>query len=238
MSILGYIFLAAEKEYLMAEDEQRSLLHDYARTSGFDFDEILVEKDASLTLPFNERVEGNKLVERCLAGDVIITMKAEWVFGSASDGADLLRMLRKKEIALYCMDLGQNITVDEKRKLIVSEGCAGIVQKILSALAVCESSRAGEAVQAPKKSRKNQGKYLGGPVPFGWEVNGDKVLVQNKAQQKIIREIILMREDRWSYRDISKKLKDEFDIQLSHAGVRRILESDKKKKEALAGEKG
>jgi intein-encoded DNA endonuclease-like protein len=43
-----------------------------------------------------------------------------------------------------------------------------------------------------------------------------------------------MREDRWSYRDISKKLKDEFDIQLSHAGVRRIMESDKKKKEVFS----
>ncbi len=237
MSVYGYIFLAQKRENLVTEEEQRSALHDYARTSGFDYAEILVEKDTGLSLPLKERVAGNKLVDRCLVGDRIITMKAEWILSSASAGAELLLMLRNKNIALYCMDLGQNISVDEKRRLIVSEGCAGIVQKILSALAVCESSRGGGAVSATRKSRRNQGKYLGGPVPFGWEVNDDKVLIENKAQQKVIQQIVLMREDRWSYRDISKKLKNEFDIQLSHAGVRRILESDKKKKEEIAGEK-
>jgi DNA invertase Pin-like site-specific DNA recombinase len=237
MSVFGYIFLTLEKEYLVAEEEQQTALYNYAQAIGVDLAELLVDKDVSLKRPFTERVEGSRLIERCLAGDAIITMKAEWILSSAADGVDLLRTLRGNDVALYCIDLGQNITVDEKRKLIVSEGCAGIVQKILSALAVCESSRQGEAVRVTKRNLKNQGKYIGGPVPFGWEVNKEKVLVQNEAQQKIIQAIIQMREDRWSYRDISKKLKNEFDIQLSHAGVRRIMESDKKKKEAVAAGK-
>jgi DNA invertase Pin-like site-specific DNA recombinase len=229
MSVFGYIFLTLEKEYLVAEEEQQTTLYNYAQAIGVDLAELLVEKDVSLKRPFTERVEGRGLVERCLAGDAIITMKAEWILSSAADGIDLLRTLRENDVALYCIDLGQNITVDEKRKLIVSEGCAGIVQKILSALAVCDSSRQGEAVRMTKSTLKNQGKYIGGPVPFGWEVNKEKVLVRNEAQQKIIQAIIQMREDRWSYRDISKKLKNEFDVQLSHAGVRRIVESNKKK---------
>jgi intein-encoded DNA endonuclease-like protein len=67
-------------------------------------------------------------------------------------------------------------------------------------------------------------------------VNKERVLVQNEAQQKIIQAIITMREDRWSYRDIARKLKDEYDVQLSHAGVRRILETDRKKKESQLAE--
>ena len=78
---------------------------------------------------------------------------------------------------------------------------------------------------------------MGGPVPFGWEVNEERILVQNEAQQKIIQAISKMREDRWSFRDISKKLNAEFNIQLSHARVRRILDSDKKKKETLTARK-
>lgn len=42
---------------------------------------------------------------------------------------------------MYCVDLSENISVDEKRKLVVSEGSAGIVEKLLLALSVCESSR-------------------------------------------------------------------------------------------------
>jgi hypothetical protein len=237
MSVFGYIFLALEKEHLVAEEEQQTALYDYAQAIGVDLAEILVEKGESLKRPITERAKGSRLVERCLAGDAIITMKVEWILSSASAGINLLRTLRENNVALYCIDLGQNITVDEKRKLIVSEGCAGIVQKIVSALAVCDSSRQGETVRVTKRNLKNQGKYIGGPVPFGWEVNKEKNLVRNEAQQKIIQAIIQMREDRLSYREISEKLKNEFDIQLSHAGVRRIMESDRKRKELLSAVK-
>ncbi len=234
MSVFGYIFIALEKEHFVAAEEQQAALRDYAQSAGLELEEVFVEKAATLKKPFKERVEGCKLVERCVAGDVIITLKAAWILSSAVVGSNLLRTFRKNDIALYCMDLGANITVDEKRKLIVYEGCAGIVQKLLAALAVCESSKHGEAIRATKKILRKQGKYIGGPVPFGWEVNNERFLVQNKAQQEIIKAITAMREDRWSYRDISTKLKNEFDIELSHAGIRRILDSDRKKKEAAS----
>jgi len=236
MSVFGYVFLSLEKEQLVTEEEQRIAIYDYAQKTGLDIGEFLVEEGTSLRHPFKERIEGSRLIGTCLAGDSIITMKAEWVLSSAGDGAILLQTLREKDIALHCIDFGQNITVGEKRKLIVSEGCAGIVQKVLSVLAVCERSSHGQAIRTTKRNLKNQGKYTGGPVPFGWEVNKERVLVQNEAQQKIIRAIITMREERWSYRDISRKLKDEFDVRLSHAGVRRVLDTDKKKKEAQDSE--
>ena len=230
MSVFGYIFLALEKDQQVPTEEQNSALCSYAKSTGFELEEILVEEGITLKRPFIERPEGSKLVEQCVNGDTIITMKAAWVLGSAVAGAILQQTLREKGIALYCMDLGENITVDEKRKLVVYEGCAGIVQKLLSALAVCETTKHGEAIRATKRNLKKQGKYIGGPVPFGWEVNKERILVENKAQQKIIQSILSMRENRWSYRDISQKLKKEFDIELSHAGVRRILDSNKKKK--------
>ena len=233
MTVFGYIFLALENEHLVAEAEQKSALHEYARTIGLAIEEMWVEEGASLKRPFKERTEGRRLVEQCFAGDALIIMKAEWLLSSAAEGATLLRTLRENDIAVHCMDLGGNITVDEKRKLVVSEGSAGIVGKLLSALAVCENCGHGEAIRATKRNLKKEGKYIGGPVPFGWEVNKDKMLVENVAQQQVIQAISAMREDRWSYRDISRKLKDEYDIQLSHAGVRRVLESNIKKKEAL-----
>lgn len=235
MSVLGYVFLALEKEHFVTIEEQQTALGDYAQSVGMAVDEFFVEEDASLKRPFMERDKGRLLVDRCAAGDAIIIMRAAWILNSAGEGFNLLQRLREKEIALYCVDIGENISLDEKRKLVVYEGCARIVQKLLSALAVSEGSMHGEAIRATKRNLKKQGKYIGGPVPFGWKVNEERVLVQNEAQQKIIQKIIAMREERWSYRDISKKLDVEFDIQLSHAGIRRILEGNiKRKSEALA----
>jgi DNA invertase Pin-like site-specific DNA recombinase len=236
MSVFGYIFSALDKEQQVTVEEQQDALNDYARSIGLPIEDIFIEDGATLKKPFKERTAGGRLMGRCIAGDAIITMKAAWILSSAGDGVSLLQALRKKNIAMHCVDLGDNISVDEKRKLVVYEGCAGIVQKLLSALAVCESSSHGEAIRATKRTLKKKGKYIGGPVPFGWEVNDKRVLVHNKEQQKIITTIAAWREDRWSYRDISRKLKDEYNVQLSHAGVRRILDNDRNKKQEMAEE--
>jgi len=230
MSVFGYIFLAVEKEFLVTVEEQQAALCDYARSIGLTIEEFFIEEGVTLKRPLRQRNVGGRLVEGCVAGDAIITMKTEWILSSAREGVSLLQTLRNAEIALYCTDIGDNITLDGKRKLVVYEGCAGIVQKLLAALAVSEGSKHGEAIRVTKRNLKKQGKYIGGPVPFGWEVNEERVLVQNEDQQKIIQVIIAMREDRWSYRDISKKLNIEFDIQLSHASVRRILDGENKRK--------
>lgn len=168
------------------------------------------------------------MLENLKPGDSIIVAEAKHILGSAAEGVRLLRILQKNKIALHCVDLGLNISLREKRRLVVSEGSAELVEKLLTALAVCESSKHGDAIKAAKRSRKKQGKYLGGPVPFGWQVNEQGVLVHNEEQQRIIDHIEAMRADRWSYRDISRKLREERGIRLSHEGVRRIVSSNRR----------
>ncbi len=237
MSIFGYIFLSVEKEQLIDEEVQRQALNDYVQSIGGQFEELFVEEGTALKQPLRERLEGGKMMERCRAGDLIVTMNTAWIFGSAVEGGKLLSLLGDNNVALYCLDIGENISVKEKRKLVVYEGCAQLVGKLLAALSVCESSGHGQAIRASKRNLKKQGKYMGGPVPFGWQVNEDKVLVENEEQQEVIRAIIAMREDRWSYRDIADKLKVEYDVKLSHAGIRKILDNDRKKKEDSAAKK-
>lgn len=223
MHVYGYIFLAQDKNSLVPAAEQERAMNDYARTIGLAITETFVEQQTPLQTPVPERLRGADLLRRCTPGDTIITMKAAWVLDSPAGGDALLRLLRQDRVALHCVDLGANISVPEKRRLIVSEGCADLVGKLLAALSLSESSRHGQAIKMAKKHRKQQGKYLGGPVPFGWEVDGQGVLVPNEAQQKIIDRIVMMRLERWSYREISGKLRDEFNIRLSHEGVRKIV---------------
>jgi DNA invertase Pin-like site-specific DNA recombinase len=223
MRVCGYIFLAQDKEYLVPAAEQEKELFEYARSIDLPITDIFTEEQASLQQPFHERPQGGALLRQLISGDALITMKAAWILNSAIDGDRLLRLLHKDRVALHCVDLGANISMPEKRRLVVSEGPAELVRKLLAALSISEGSRHGQAIRIAKKHRKQQGKYLGGPVPFGWEVNDEGYLVPNEGQQKIIEEIATMRMERWSYREISGKLLDEFDIRLSHEGVRKIL---------------
>jgi len=229
MGVFAYIFVAREKDLRVPESEQRVAIQEYVRGLKQPVNEIITEDAVSINKPFKDRPAGGKLLKRCSTGDIILVMKTEWILGSAGAAVSLLRSLRDAQVAMHCIDLGGNISLSEKRRLKVSEGPASIVEKLLTALIVCESSRHGQAIRTAKNQKKEQGKYLGGPVPFGWEVGREGYLVPNTGQQQVINAIIAMRKDRWSYREIAQKLKDEYEVHLSHEGVRKILQSENRK---------
>ena len=80
-----------------------------------------------------------------------------------------------------------------------------------------------EAIRAGKARKKKDGKYSGGPVPFGYFLGEDDCLHKDEQQQLIIQEMRNLKADRWSYRNIAKKLDEEYRLKFSHEGVRRIL---------------
>jgi DNA invertase Pin-like site-specific DNA recombinase len=229
MRVFGYIFLARDQQHLIPESQQREALQEYSRGLGRPLDEFVIEENGVLKRSFKDRPTGNRLLQNCLPGDVILVMRIGWVFNSVGDGLRTLRLLKSASIALHCLDVGGNISFAEKRRLLVSEGPAAIVEKVLAALTFSEDSRHGQAIRTAKKHGKEQGKYLGGPVPFGWEVSRQGRLEPHEGQQLIINAIFALRKDRWSYREISQKLQEEYKVRLSHEGVRRIFKSDNRR---------
>ena len=230
MSWIGYVFLALEKELRVPLLEQQQAISAYSATQGMSVDDYFVEQGISLKQAFINRKEGKKIVEGLQPGDALFVAQAAFILGSSREASRLLQLLREKHVSLYCIDLEEDIALDRERKLVVSKGGAMLVQKILAALSLCDSSKHGEAIRATKKARKKEGKFLGGPIPFGWQIGGEGVLVQHLEQQRVIREMVKLREDRWSYRDIVKKIQEKYDLDLSHEGIRRILEMNSRKK--------
>lgn len=232
MAVYGYIFLPVTGEQEIPLGDQHCVITSYAASLGLELEGVVIEQQAPATKPFRERPEGGKLLHGLRPGDTVVAMKAAWVLTSAKEGAKLMRSLNKRAISLYCVDLEENISMPAERRLMVSEGNAALVQKLLDALAACENRGYGDAIRANKRARKLEGKYIGGPVSFGWQVSKDGFLEQNFEQQKVIEKIRKLRADRRSYRYISLELKNKLDIKLSHEGIRRILENDRRKKVA------
>lgn len=232
MAAIGYVFLAIGKDDALPVAEQQRMIEQYGAQQDIAIDEFLIEKDTSLKKPVAQRTLGKGMLRRVVAGDHIICPRSEWIFASAREGVQLILSLRKRGVSLHCVDIGEDIVLEGERKLVVSEGSASLILKVLSALAACESSKHGERIRATKKVMKEAGRYTGGPVPFGWCVDGDGYLVQDPEQQKVINEIQRLRADRWSYRDVAHKIEAKMAVKLSHAGIRKILANDLKKKEA------
>lgn len=225
MQVFGYIFLAREKNLWQAEVEQAAAISAYLQGLGLPSPQLVVEENGAVRRPFRSRPAASQLLAKLASGDLLVVTKAAWLLSSASEGERLLEHFRTSGVAAHCIDIGGNISQAEKRRLQVFEGPAAIVARVLAALTSCEHGGHGRAIRIAKRHGKEQGKYLGGPVPFGWEVDGEGFLSPHEGQQRVIEAMVDLRHDRWSYREISRKLQQEYGVRLSHEGVRRLCKA-------------
>jgi len=228
MGVFGYIFLAGEKEQQVPGNEQKPSIQEYAQSLNLTVDTFFHDENVSPGSPFTERTGGSQLFHAVRPGDTIIVLRVAWILGSLPEASRLVRVLKEKSVSLICMDLKTDIILAEKRRLVVSEGGSGLVQKLLAALALCGGVGKKGTEKLSGRQLKDGEKYRGGPVPFGWEVDKKCCLVQNPKQQEIIGVILAMREDSQSYGDISDKLKDHFDTDFSQERIRRIFNAGRK----------
>ena len=233
MAVYHYVFLPVTTEPGATLGDQQRLLAGFSAEKGLPDPELFVEENVSARKPFSSRPVGETMLGMLKPGDVIIAARVKWLFANARDAAALITELKRKAVSLYGVDLLENLTMPGERKLIVSAGNAALIQRLVEIFAAFETSNHGEAIKATKRLKKRQGKYLGGPVPFGWKIDEQGFFIKDPGQQKIIEEIKALREDRWSYRDISKKLRQSHVISLSHEGIRRILNGDRQKKQVF-----
>lgn len=228
MTVYGYLMPRETGEGIENLDVQQRNVQIYAQEIEVVVDQYYTEEKSSLSFPFRKRSVGSALLAEVKSGDVVLVSRADSVLGSAMEGLQLVELFTEKGVSLYCCDLRENITLQTPRKLVVSEGGAPLIKKLLEIIATSEKNSHGDSIRAAKRKMKEDGKYLGGPVPFGWKVTNG-YLVRDSEQQKVIREIQKLKKERWSYRDISRKLQEKYDVALSHEGVRKIHLKDRGK---------
>jgi DNA invertase Pin-like site-specific DNA recombinase len=226
MAIYGYIYRLQGDEGATpaAAGDAESALSRYAAQLGLLIEEMIVDSGEDGGRPFCRREGGGRLCAGCRPGDVIITTEARWVLGPVAAATTLLHSLRERGVSLYCADIGGDISCDEKRRLAVTEGCAGLIRKLLAALSDGPVEERDAAPGSPiRPAGGKSGRYLGGPVPFGQKVNDDGFLEEDPEQQAMIMAILAMRAERRSYREISRKLLEQYQVRLSYEGVRRVI---------------
>lgn len=226
MKVICYILEVEADARIPEWRVQQEEIEAYCTRQGWKIDSCIVEGGGSFETVFEKRAEGGKILDELSEGDILVVTRAAFVLGSAKSGLQLLSILKNRGVALYCLDLDENISLPEERKLAVTEGQAEFVTKLLSALAFWEDNKYARRKRRAPKKKSQKGRYTGGPVPFGWDVK-DGLLKKDKDQQKIIRQMKKWRADRWSYRDISIKLKENLGIHLSHEGIRKVLMKSK-----------
>ncbi len=228
MTIIAYIFLDKNRDKLIPLDQQRQAIDEYAQQLGLFCDEWLVEQSHSSSVALADREEGARLLAHMQENDTILVMQARWILSSVRSAVDLLDMLQAKSVSLYCLDLDGNISCKTERKLVVSQGIAPLVYQLCGILSQGETSNHGAAIRSAKARQKEAGKYMGGPVPFGWSVDAAGNMEEKAEEQQIIDEMMGLKAENCSYRDIAVRMREQYNLKFSHEGIRRILLKMKK----------
>jgi putative DNA-invertase from lambdoid prophage Rac len=202
---------ADEGESLSAQQRR---VDGYAQMIDLAVNRHFVERGVSGSVPLSQRPQGAALLALVQPGDTVITPKLDRMFRSSLDALDVLSRLKERGVSLHMIDLGGDVT---------GNGISKLVFTILSAVAEAERDRIRERIADVKKDQKQRGRYLGGKVPFGYEVGADGALVEIPEQQAAIREMVRLRKRGSALRFIATVMKTR-GHNISHVAVKDILE--------------
>lgn len=214
MSVYGYVRVSTMKQVDegLSLDVQRRQIEGYCHMHGFELSEVVVEEGVSGSKPINQRPAGGALFARLKDGDIVIASKLDRCFRSALDALSVVEDLKRRGIKLHLLDLGGDISGNGLSKLFLT---------IASAFAEAERDRIIERVSQTKADQRQQGRFLGGTRPFGFEVV-DGELVPHAAEQEAIARMQSMKAEGMSLRTIAAAVKAE-GFAVSHVAVARIL---------------
>ena len=217
MTIYGYSRVSTERQADegVSLDEQIRRIEGRALEQGWQIAEVFVERGVSGSVPLGDRPEGARLLAVLQPGDIVIAAKLDRMFRSALDALNVIRDFQRQRISLWLLDLGGDVSGD---------GIARLVLTILAAIAEFERERIGERIRDAKRHQRRSGQYLGGDRPFGWRVGEDGMLVEDEAEQRALADMREMRDAGTSFRNIATQIQQTHGIQISHQGVKRVLE--------------
>jgi putative DNA-invertase from lambdoid prophage Rac len=216
LTVYGYARVSTDRQADegVSLEEQIRRIEGRALEQGWRIAEMFIERGISGSVPLGDRPEGARLMFALQPGDVVIAAKLDRMFRSAWNALNVIREFQRRQISLWLLDLGGDVSGD---------GIAKLVLTILAAIAEFERERIGERIRDAKRHQRRTGQYLGGDRPFGWQIGEDGGLVPDENEQRALAAMRELRQLGASYRAISERMRTEFGISISHQGVKRVL---------------
>ncbi len=214
MAVYGYcrVSTARQADDGLSLDVQRRQIRGYCEMHGLDLTELVTEEGVSGSVPVNDRPAGTALFARLRPGDLVIASKLDRLFRSALDALQVVEDLKGRSVNLHLLDLGGDIAANGLNKLFLT---------VAAAFAEAERDRIRERIAQVKADQRNQGRFLGGSLPFGY-VSIDGTLVPRSDQQEAIAKMKQMKAQGMSLRTIAAAVRAK-GHSLSHTAVARVL---------------
>lgn len=213
MAFYGYIRTSSGRQ-ANSEAAQERILCGMAMAEGGELAAIFHEKSVSGSIPIKEREAGGELLRAAKKGDVILAVTLDRLFRSASDALTTLDALTEKGVRVIMKDIGDTSSTNGR-----------LLLTIIAAFAQAEREMAAERIRTVKQMQTEEGRYLGGKLPFGHvrDHAGKLLLTAEGALQRA--EMKRLRDEGKSLRAVAEIMAAQ-GVKLSHTGVRDAIAAE------------
>lgn len=191
-----YIRVSHQEQVLNGRslENQKERLESYAHSRGYKV--VLSEADEARSGRTMNRPAFQKLLQAAKEHkyDVLIVYSLSRFARNTVDTLEAVRLLRENNV--------QFISLSES--IDTTSAMGSFFLTMLAAFAQLEAETASERIKAIMDMKKAKGEHTG-QTPYGFRKDGTK-LVEDEAEQKIIREVLRMRRDNYSISEIARQL--------------------------------
>jgi len=184
----------------------------FAELHGFTIDKVYSEV-VSGGVEFRKRPVFQKVLSELKTGSKLVCSRLDRLSRQVIDTLQLVEDFKKERKEICLCDVG-NIHKDGVSKIFVT---------ILASLAEVERANISERIKASKKIAKQDRKYLGGFVEFGFKVDENKKLVPDDKEFSVLQSMVNLRRSGLGYRKISDEIKNKFGKRIYYSQIHKIL---------------
>lgn len=197
---------------------QQTSIHDYLAQQGIaERSQEFHETDAAGDTSFLTRPGGGALLEHLKPGDNLVVASLDRLATSPGVLNQALVALRTRRVRLHVVDLGGDLETHPPN-----------LERMADAFLEAERCRNREKRASAKRRHSGAQRYQGGRLPIGQQVSADGQLVRDPGQVPIIIRMQALHTEGCSLRSIVKSIKEEFGLDISHEGVRKVLQRERR----------
>ena len=202
-----------------SRETQIKKCRNYASIKDLEIDEIIQEQ-CSGQLPFDRRDKAFELLKKLKQNDHIICSHLDRFCRNTLSLLQMIQKFKIKKIYLHFVDLNCEVTG--------SDAIGNVFLTMLSCFSQFQAEQTSQKIKSYKERMKTENKFSGGKMTFGYDKDENGFFVPIEKEQEVIREMLLMRKQGKSYRDISsqisKSTRKKFPLSWTHKIIQRELQ--------------
>ena len=192
----------------------------YASIKDLVVDEV-IEEQCSGQLPFDRRDKAFELLKKLKSNDHIICSHLDRFCRNTLSLLQMIQKFKKKKIYLHFVDLNCEVTG--------SDAIGNVFLTMLSCFSQFTAEQTSQKIKSYKERMRTENKFSGGKMTFGYDKDENGFFVPIEKEQEVIREMLLMRKQGKSYRnissEISKSTRKKFPLSWTHKIIQRELQA-------------